>query len=505
MKNGLFALISPAACVIKALFLHESGSCCLKAFQSERLGFCLTSLAGKARGMARKDAVTSTRTKRSQLPYNPNGHARILTDGVALLYYPSKVKGRAGTWGARRYLGEKRYERILLGDADDLPGSVGDGVKVFDFAQAEKAARAWATAAASAAQKADKAGAATVGDAVRAYVAERLQRAPKAGSDAQNRLGHHVLNALLAEVALADLRESDLEAWRAGLTRGVRGRAPKDGAVKAKPPSPPMATATLARLLNDLRAALNAANRRHKIGGDFSAVIAEGLRAPEGSQSARGMQVLSDSHVAQIVAGAQSLNADFGALVLVLAATGCRFDQAARITVGDVQPGNGRVMIPTSHKGKGEKAVTHIAFPLPDRDMDALAPLTFGRGSDEPLLMRWHHKRAGGASLTWARDGRRAWSVPAEMTRDWRAACAAAGLPASVVPYALRHSSIVRMLKAGLPIRLVAAVHDTSVAMIEKTYAKFIVDASEALLRAATVPMTRPVGGDVVQMPLRRA
>jgi site-specific recombinase XerD len=91
------------------------------------------------------------------------------------------------------------------------------------------------------------------------------------------------------------------------------------------------------------------------------------------------------------------------------------------------------------------------------------------------------------------------------MTRDWRAACAAAGLPASVIPYALRHSSIVRMLKAGLPIRLVAAVHDTSVAMIEKTYAKYIVDASEALLRAAAAPMTRPVGGDVVQMPLRRA
>lgn len=458
----------------------------------------------KGEKMERKDAVTTTRTKRKELAHNPNGHARTLTDGLALLYYPSKVKGRAGTWAARRYLGEKRYDRVVIGDADDLPGSVGDGAKIFDFAQAEKAARAWAVAAASAAQKAEKAGSATVGDAVRTYIAGRIQRAPKAGSDAQNRLGHHVLSAPLAAIALADLREADLEAWRAALSRGGRGRPPKGGAVNPKPSARPLSAATLARLFNDLRAALNAAGNRHKIRGDFAEIVKEGLKAPKGAQVARGMQVLPDSQVAQIVAAAQAINPDFGALVLVLAATGCRFDQAARLTVGDVQPGAGRLMIPTSHKGKGEKGVTHIATPLSDPDMGMFLPITFGRSDDEPLLMRWHHKRAGGASLAWAKDERRAWVGSAEMTRDWRAACAAVGLSVSVIPYALRHSSIVRMLKAGLSIRLVAAAHDTSVAMIEKTYAKYIVDASEDLLRRAAVPMTRAVGGDVVPLPIVR-
>jgi len=56
------------------------------------------------------------------------------------------------------------------------------------------------------------------------------------------------------------------------------------------------------------------------------------------------------------------------------------------------------------------------------------------------------------------------------MIRDWRRAAEAAGLPAAIIPYALRHSSIVRGLRAGLPIRLVAALHDTSVAMIERHY-----------------------------------
>ena len=59
--------------------------------------------------------------------------------------------------------------------------------------------------------------------------------------------------------------------------------------------------------------------------------------------------------------------------------------------------------------------------------------------------------------------------------------------------YALRHSSIVRGLRAGLPVRLVAALHDTSTAMIEKHYAAFIVDATEELARrAVTHLVTEP-------------
>jgi hypothetical protein len=41
---------------------------------------------------------------------------------------------------------------------------------------------------------------------------------------------------------------------------------------------------------------------------------------------------------------------------------------------------------------------------------------------------------------------------------------------------ALRHSSIVRQLLVGLPVRVVAANHDTSVIMIERTYSRHIGD-----------------------------
>ncbi len=57
------------------------------------------------------------------------------------------------------------------------------------------------------------------------------------------------------------------------------------------------------------------------------------------------------------------------------------------------------------------------------------------------------------------------------------------------MPYALRHSSIVRGIASGLPIRLVAAMHDTSVAMIEKHYSRWIVEGLEELAAKAIIPL----------------
>jgi len=81
------------------------------------------------------------------------------------------------------------------------------------------------------------------------------------------------------------------------------------------------------------------------------------------------------------------------------------------------------------------------------------------------------------------------------------------GLSAEVTAYALRHTSITRALLAGIPIRIVAANHDTSVAMIEKTYARFISDHSEALTRGAMfdpdVVLAVPATDNVIPLPLK--
>jgi site-specific recombinase XerD len=68
-----------------------------------------------------------------------------------------------------------------------------------------------------------------------------------------------------------------------------------------------------------------------------------------------------------------------------------------------------------------------------------------------------------------------------EMTRLWHQACQNAGLGTAIIPYALRHSSIVRGLRMGLHIRLVAAIHDTSVTMIERHYSRWITEGLDEL------------------------
>ncbi len=73
------------------------------------------------------------------------------------------------------------------------------------------------------------------------------------------------------------------------------------------------------------------------------------------------------------------------------------------------------------------------------------------------------------------------------MEKLWAATIETSQLPPDTVMYAFRHSSIVRGLQAGLPARLVAALHDTSTAMIEEHYSAYIVDASEELSRRATL------------------
>ena len=52
------------------------------------------------------------------------------------------------------------------------------------------------------------------------------------------------------------------------------------------------------------------------------------------------------------------------------------------------------------------------------------------------------------------------WVHANEMRDQWPAALAVAGLPNDLVPYVLRHTSIVRMLNQSVPTRFVAAVHE---------------------------------------------
>jgi integrase len=196
-----------------------------------------------------------------------------------------------------------------------------------------------------------------------------------------------------------------------------------------------------------------------------------GLEALRGTVTARDA-VLTDAQVMAVVAAAYDVSTAFGLYAQVHAETGARSSQLARCVVGDLQ--RDRLMVPSSRKGRGRKA-DHIPVPI----SPALAArLRCNRKPSEPLLLR--------------PDGTPWQPVKADHGPMFKQAADAAKLPAGTTMYALRHSSIARALLRGLPIKVVADWHDTSVGQIEKHYGKFLKHHYDDLVRAALLDTSPP-------------
>jgi integrase len=144
---------------------------------------------------------------------------------------------------------------------------------------------------------------------------------------------------------------------------------------------------------------------------------------------------------------------DTALLIIVLAATGARFSQVRRLQVQDVQPERSRIMMPSSRKRRSRRKAEHVPIQVGHDVIAMLHAAMEGRQPTDILLNRWRHVQTGPAE--WQRTDYRPWLSASEIMRPWKSACKKLGLT-QAVPYALRHSSIVRGLRANLPIRLVA-------------------------------------------------
>jgi integrase len=414
-----------------------------------------------------------TASKRAKLKPRRNPYWQGITGGrggVSLGY--RKPQSGAGTWVGKIVLNGRRIEqKIGAADDDDAVGSI-------TYRNAVSAALEWSKqqhATIEAEQVSGRAAVLSVQRAVEEYMIARRRRSALNGADAERRLKRHVLSdEKFAALPLAKLRSTDIQAWR--------DRLPMEWNDDADDERKPITASTLNRLLNDVRAALNGAAERHRreLPGSLPIEIKIGTRAVPAATNAR-RQILTDKEVAAVIAAAFDVDEDFGRLVLVAAASGARHSQIRRITVGDVQPANGRIMIPAAGKGRHVGTRPPIAVPVSATVMDRLRPCIEGRATDELLLEKWHHRQTG--PMRWERERRRGWGEAAEVVRPWKAAVQRAGLPAETVSYALRHTSIVRGLTNGLPVRLVAALHDTSTQMVERHYSAWVLDATEILSR----------------------
>jgi integrase len=400
--------------------------------------------------MARRPRASrlENRTSRLKLQVRRKPHDfTTVSPGIAVGYRRNQA---AGTWVMRAANGQGGNWTKRVGLADDFEAA--NGSHVLSWWQAIEQARKLARGTDDVGRPV------TVAEAVDAYQRDLLARNGSVANAA--RIRKHLTVALGAKpVALLTARE--LAAWRDHLLAGG------------------MKTATLVRLSKATKAALNLAAKRdaritnRNAWRDGLSGIAEGFVS-------RNVQRLTDDQVRAVVAAAYAIDSSFGIYLEVVAVTGARLSQIARLTVGDLQDGREpRLLMPNSRKGRGRKPEKRpVSITL-----DLAGKLASNRSASEPLLLR-----ADG--LAWQS------TYAGDHEQLYEAAAKRAGVGGSI--YALRHSSVIRALIANVPVRIVAAVHDTSVTVLERTYSAFIADFSDALTRPAllklNVPSTPPMG-----------
>ena len=366
------------------------------------------------------------------------------------------------------------YAIEAFGYPDDAV-NISAGREVMDYDAAQDRAKAIAKAQ----TKADAAPAVvTVRTVVERYIAIRDQRDRDMGrvgkrSDANIRLTKHVLAHTIADERLRDVTAAKLAKWRDGL----------DGKFTTK-----------RRLVNDFKAALNASALDARIIKEGLKLVAKNTAGATRAAS-RPIQVLTDEQFRAVMLASREIDlsdgweGDLHRMIVALAATGMRFSQVARMSVGDAIEDDFSLLVPASLKG-GDSAYEQqepIKRLVAESDFRVLRQVGDNRPDDAPLLERWRSAQTGfdaehGLTI-WTKDSRGPWRSASELVRPWAKIRERAGLDSTIVPYALRHTSIVRMLKGRLPASHVANLHNTSETMLRKHYARYVSDALRDLER----------------------
>ena len=411
--------------------------------------------------MARRprSAQLENRTNRLKLPVRRKPHAfTTIAPGIALGY--RRCVG-AGRWIVRCADGRGGNWQKAFAIADDHEPA--DNEHVLDFWTAQDKARQVARGTATDGRPC------TVAEAVDAYARNLSARGGLAGN--VSRVRHH-LPATLATKPVALLTSRELERWRDGLATQL-------------------APATVNRTTRILKAACNlAASHDERITNTNAWKF--GLKSLPNAHRPRNV-ILTDQEVRAVIAAAYDIEEAFGLLVEVGATTGARVSQLTALEIGDLKSnGDGpRLMMPSSRKGHAGKQITRRPVPIPESLAVRLREAAGDRDASAPLLLR--------------SDGKPWSATSADHRRPFETAIARAGLDSKITIYSLRHSSIVRQILSGTPLRVIAVAHDTSTRQIEATYSVHISDHADAVLRKGLLDVTQPVADNVVTLPGRRS
>ena len=413
--------------------------------------------------MARKQRNNSleTRTARLKLAVRRRPYPGAkLARGKQMQYRRNKGNG---TWLLKVSDGHGKPWTKAFAQADDFDES--DNAAILTFFEAQDTAKKLTRGEDGGADNAPI----TVDGALTAYRADLISRNSNPYNAQWPRV--HLTPALISK-PVALLTATELKKWRDGLLTKI---------------SP----ATVNRLCACLSAALEQAALHDKRIQNRD-VWEIGLAGLPNAQQARNV-ILSDDTVREFVATAYRIDDQFGLLTDTLAVTGARPSQAVRLRVEDLHdhPVRPKLMMPKSAKGgdrnRAEKKLERYSVPITVQLAARLKAAATGRADHAPLLLQ-------GDGSPWGDN------PGAGYHREVKQIVSAIGADPDATMYALRHSSIVRMLKVNVPIRLVASLHNTSTKMIEKHYSKYITEHSDDISRHALLQHEPALGENVVAL-----
>jgi integrase len=414
----------------------------------------------------RRGAEFGTREARRRLKGRPEPYWMPIDRGLSLGYRKST---EGGSWVMRRYIAPVdpkrggRHTETRIGTADDSRDA--DGVDVLAFGQAQRKLLAEARQ-----QVLHSSGQLySVADAARDYVDwQRAHR--KSASDTQSKLKYYVLPTL-GEKRVADLKQSDFQAWLAWALkrrRKAKKKAATGGETAAPPPLPPAPTpddlaerqrrrkATLNRVINALKACLNFAHANDKVP---SRDAWSRLKKFRSADSSRLRWLTVDEAIRLQNACAPGLRPLVSAGLL----TGCRAGELLAMHAGDFDLRSKTVLVADSKAGKPRRVV------LTDDGVKLFDGLTAGKLENESIFTR-----ADGSA--WYRVA---------LVREMHHACTAAKVSPAATFHTLRHTFASHLVQQGVPLMFVAsALGHSDTRMVEKHYGHLSQSAVADMIRA---------------------
>ena len=390
-----------------------------------------------------KDADLGTRSARGRLATRKKPYYRLIMQGLHLGYYRGQ---RAGTWSARRFLGEGRYEERKLGLADDVADP--DGAGILSFSQAQERARSWFSRSLKGDAELEISDPYTVADALDDYERDYLRRGGKALTRQRLMVNAHIRPAL-GPVELRRLNKKQIENWLDTLAntpprlRSRTGSAPKHRERDDSVEGVRKRRETANRVLTILKAALNLAYQNGKVS---SRAAWEPIK-PYRNVGAPKIRYLTEKETQRLIASCPS---PFRELVLGALFTGARYGELAALQVGDFDSLARTVHIRQSKSGKAR----HVH--LTDEGTAFVARLAADRSPSSLLFLR--HDGAG-------------WGE-AHQVRLMREASKAASVEPPISFHVLRHTYASRLAMRGVALNVIAAqLGHSDTRMTERHYA----------------------------------